>query len=53
MKNFNTQKHLDFFKRELVDNLLYFWLPRCIDEENGGYLNCFSNDGFIDKHNLK
>ena len=42
---FNTQSYLDFFKTELTDNLLYFWLPRCIDKENGGYLNCFSNDG--------
>lgn len=45
MKEFNTQKHLDFFKNELVENLLYFWMPRCIDAKNGGYLNCFSNDG--------
>ncbi|MBO5869008.1 MAG: AGE family epimerase/isomerase, partial [Oscillospiraceae bacterium] len=25
--------------------LLYFWMPRCLDTENGGYLNCFTNDG--------
>ena len=42
---FNTQSYLDFFKSELTDNLLYFWLPRCVDKENGGYVNCFSNDG--------
>ena len=41
----NTQKYLDFFKEELKENLLSFWLPRCVDKENGGYLNCFSNDG--------
>ncbi len=45
MNKFDTAKYLDFFKNELKENLLYFWLPRCIDKENGGYLNCFSNDG--------
>ena len=34
-----------FFENELKNNLLSFWLQRCVDEENGGYVNCFSNDG--------
>ena len=38
-------KYLEFFKKELTDNLLWFWMPRCLDKEYGGYLNCFSNDG--------
>ena len=37
--------YLSFFKNELTENLLSFWMPRCMDQENGGYLNCFSNDG--------
>ena len=41
----NKQKLLRFFKEELTDNLLYFWLDKCLDTENGGYLNCFTNDG--------
>ncbi len=40
-----TEHDLPFLKKELTDNLLSFWLPRCLDEENGGYLNCFCNDG--------
>lgn len=40
-----TKQYLDFFKTELTDNLLWFWMDRCLDKENGGYLNCFSNDG--------
>ena len=41
----NGEKYLSFFKKELTDNLLSFWMPRCLDEVNGGYFNCFSNDG--------
>lgn len=42
---FDTQFYLDFFKNELTDNLLHFWMPRCLDHSNGGYLNCYCNDG--------
>ena len=45
MKDFNTDAYLSHFKKELADNLLSFWMPRCSDVENGGYLNCFCNDG--------
>ena len=41
----DTKRYLDFFKKELTDDLLYFWMPRCLDRENGGYFNCYSNDG--------
>ena len=41
----HTRERLDFFKKELKENLLSFWLPRCLDREHGGYLNCFTNDG--------
>lgn len=37
--------YLNFFRQELTENLLYFWMDRCLDKENGGYLNCFTNDG--------
>ncbi len=38
-------QYLHFFRKELTENLLPFWLPRCLDHQNGGYLNCFTNDG--------
>ncbi len=41
----NMERYLSFFKEELTDRLLFFWLERCLDKDNGGYLNCFSNDG--------
>ena len=41
----NKQNVLKFFQEELTENLLYFWMDRCLDTENGGYLNCFTNDG--------
>ncbi len=43
--SFDTKHYLDFFKNELKENLLYFWMPRCLDTEYGGYFNCFTNDG--------
>ena len=42
---FDANAYLSFFKQELTENLLSFWMPRCLDPENGGYLNCFTNDG--------
>ena len=42
---FDTEHYLTFFKKELKENLLGFWLPRCLDAENDGYFNCFTNDG--------
>ena len=40
-----NKKYLELFRRELTDNLLSFWMGRCLDTENGGYFNCFTNDG--------
>ena len=34
-----------FYSKELKDNILSFWLPRCEDIQYGGYLNCFDNRG--------
>ena len=42
----NLNSYLSFFKKELTDNLLFFWMDRCLDKENGGYLNCFTNGFF-------
>ncbi|AGC69698.1 hypothetical protein Cst_c27550 [Thermoclostridium stercorarium subsp. stercorarium DSM 8532] len=36
---------LNFYRKELKDNILSFWLPRCVDTENGGFFNCFDNSG--------
>ena len=36
---------IGFYENELTNNILSFWLPRCIDNENGGYSNCFDNEG--------
>ena len=45
MKRRTLSSYLSFFKKELTDNLLFFWMDRCLDEKNGGYVNCFTNDG--------
>ena len=34
-----------FYQNELVNNILHFWLPRCVDDVFGGFVNCFDNRG--------
>lgn len=34
-----------FYENELINNFLFYWLPRCEDPEYGGFVNCFTNDG--------
>ena len=50
----DTEKKIliGFYENELCRNILPFWLSRCEDKENGGYFNCFSNDGsrLISRH---
>jgi N-acylglucosamine 2-epimerase len=36
---------IGFYENELINNILFFWLPRCMDDVNGGYFNCFDNEG--------
>lgn len=33
------------YRRDLLEDCLPFWLPRCLDEEHGGYLTCRDRDG--------
>ena len=34
-----------FYKNELINQILAFWMPRCEDKEYGGFVNCFDNEG--------
>lgn len=34
-----------FYENELINRFLTFWMPRCVDERNGGFFNCFDNEG--------
>ena len=34
-----------FYENELTNRFLSFWIPRCVDAKNGGFVNCFTNDG--------
>jgi len=45
MKKDEIQKLLDFYSKELKENILPFWMERCLDKKNGGYFNCFDNEG--------
>jgi len=37
----------DFYKAELLDNILPFWLRHVRDEECGGYHTCLNRDGSV------
>ncbi len=43
--NMRESELFSFYKKELKENILSFWMKRCLDEEYGGYLNCFDNRG--------
>ncbi len=43
MKDLRLYREL--YARELKDNILAYWLPRCLDEVHGGYYNCYDNSG--------
>ncbi|MFV0504753.1 MAG: AGE family epimerase/isomerase [Lachnospirales bacterium] len=45
LTNNNKFRLLGFYENELTNNLLHFWLERCVDEKNGGFFNCFDNTG--------
>ena len=45
MEYLNLKQSLGFYENELVNKFLTFWLPRCVDHENGGFVNCFDNHG--------
>lgn len=45
MDKYMRKLQLGFYENELCNNILPFWLERCEDKINGGYFNCFTNDG--------
>ena len=45
MRFCEIQKLYGYYQNELVNNILGFWLPRCVDKEYGGFVNCFDNRG--------
>jgi len=45
MESADKKRLFDFYSAELKNNILRFWMPRCLDTAYGGYLNCFDNSG--------
>ena len=41
------EKERDFFKTELLDDIIPFWLKYARDDECGGYLTCLRRDGSV------
>lgn len=41
------QHFAEKYKRELVDNVMPFWVNHSIDKEFGGYLTCLERDGKV------
>ena len=44
-KELNIREELDFYRRELLENILPFWIERALDRDYGGYFTCFNNGG--------
>ena len=36
-----------FYRKQLLENVLPFWFPRAYDEKNGGLFHCFDQDGSL------
>ncbi len=45
MERRELKRMAGFYENELLNRFLSFWIPRCVDTENGGFVNCFTNDG--------
>lgn len=45
-KNY-IQRHLDFYRNQLLNDTVPFWFPRSIDEQYGGYLLMRDADGSL------
>ena len=45
IKGNTPEQLLSYYIAELKDNILPFWEKNCLDPVNGGYFNCFTNDG--------
>ena len=45
IKGNTPEQLLSYYVAELKDNILPFWEKNCLDPVNGGYFNCFTNDG--------
>jgi len=41
----SVRQLVPYFETVLRDNIIDFWLPRCLDREHGGYLVDFDSDG--------
>lgn len=45
MRSLTLRERIGFFENELTNNILFFWLPRCLDPVYEGFFNCFDNTG--------
>ena len=45
IKGDTSEQLPSYYVTELKDNILPFWERNCLDPVNGGYFNCFTNDG--------
>ena len=47
MAGIDKDKYLRLFRKELLGNVIPFWLKHSLDSENGGYFNCLGRDGEV------
>ena len=45
MNQIQIRELLQFYEKQLFEQVMPFWLERAIDQEYGGFYTCFTNDG--------
>jgi len=45
MNKVDTQAYADIYERQLLDNVIPFWLKHSADSEYGGYFTCLNREG--------
>lgn len=47
MTPFDPTTLREFYRRQLLDDCVPFWFPRCVDKEHVGFLHCLDRDGTV------
>ena len=41
------EEYIDIYKKGLLENIIPFWINKCVDEEDGGFTFCLDRDGSV------
>jgi len=43
----NIEAYIEIYKKGLMENIIPFWINKCVDEEDGGFTFCLDRDGSV------